>query len=81
LKKFKKSSKDETLQILRFRATPEDLAIMFEEFETVVEKINAGIFPRGKCNKHMCDCYKFEKHLRLTNPAILGESEEDELPF
>ena len=79
LKKFKKSSKDETLQILRFRATPEDLAIMFEEFQTVIDKINAGIFPRGNCSKWMCDCHKFEKHLQLTKAPEYEDVED--LPF
>lgn len=65
LKKFKKSSKDQTLQVVRYQATAEDLAAIFDELELVVEKINAGIFPRGNCVRGLCDCYKYESHLRL----------------
>lgn len=80
LKKFKKHSKDKTLQIIPYKATLDDLASMWEEFELVVEKINAGIFPRGKCNKHMCNCYKYEKLLNFHQHSQI-DVDEDYIPF
>lgn len=78
LKKFKKHSKDETLQIIPYKATLDDLAAMWEEFETVVEKINAGIFPRGKCIRGMCNCHKYEA---LLNFNAQSDLDEDFIPF
>lgn len=67
LKKFKKSKTDQTVQVIRYTPTIDELAGAFEEVELILQKIKAGIFdrPQGSYHPKYCDCYKYEKALEL----------------
>jgi len=66
LKKFKKTSRDKTLQVIRYKPTIEDLAEAWEELDTVLDQIEHGHFERpNEYHPPYCDCYKVEKMLGL----------------
>lgn len=66
LKMFKQTSRDKTIQVIRYQPTIEDLAEAWEEVDTILDKIEHGHFERGtEDHPPFCDCYKFEKMLGL----------------
>ena len=66
LKKFKTSKFDKTVQVIRYKPTIEDLAEAWEELDTILDKIEAGVFERPTHgHPRYCDCYKYEKALGI----------------
>jgi len=67
LKKYKKDIRNgETLQVLNHRCTLTDLAIVFDEIEIIIQKINNREFNRPLGFHPMwCDCHLYEKFLNL----------------
>lgn len=66
LKKFKATAYDKTVQVIRYRPTKEDLAEAWEELDTVLDKIEAGMFERPLSgHPRYCDCFKYERALGL----------------
>lgn len=68
LKKYRKTVRDETTQIIAFKPTIEDLAEMWEKVDTTLDMIEAGQFERpGGRHPPYCNCYKYERMLNITN--------------
>jgi CRISPR/Cas system-associated exonuclease Cas4 (RecB family) len=66
LKQLKRTSRDKTIQIIRYKPTIEDLAEAWEELDTILDKIEHGHFDRGTVDHpYYCDCVKYEKLLGL----------------
>jgi len=66
LKKHKRTVRDETLQIIPYKPTVEDLAGMWYEVECIIAEIEAGHFDRPKTgHANYCDCKKYEALLGI----------------
>jgi RecB family exonuclease len=66
LKKYKKTARDEVIQVLTYQPTLDDLAEMYSEVDAILDKVEAGEFSRPtKGHPPYCDCYAYEKMLNL----------------
>lgn len=63
-KKIKSSGFDKTIQVIRYKPTLDDLAEMWEEMDTILDKVEAGVFERpSHGHPPYCNCFKFERML------------------
>jgi len=68
LKKYKQTKRDEVLQIIESNPTLEDLAGAWEEVDSIIDKIESGMFERPTSgHPRYCDCYKYERLLGIKN--------------
>jgi CRISPR/Cas system-associated exonuclease Cas4 (RecB family) len=65
LKQFKKTPRTKTIQVIRYQPTIEDLAEMWEQVDTILDKIEHGHFERGQNCPPYCACKKVENMLGL----------------
>ena len=65
LKKYKKTGRGETFQVLSKHHSVDELASAFDEVEMIIRKINNSEFDRPRYHPSYCDCFKYEEALNF----------------